>query len=81
MCYHSETILKNLLEHYKIPYEESPEICFLRVRSGPRRVNVDDCQQSISTRQFDNWDKIQKLAPEIDASLSARPEFLEKPNR
>lgn len=67
---HSETFLQNLLEHHEIPYEESPDICFLRVRSGPRRVLLDDCRDNPSGKfEFENWDQIHKLAPEIDVSL------------
>lgn len=75
---HSETIVHYLLEHHEIPYEESPDICFLRVRSGPSRVKLDDCRES-SSGKFDNWDKIQKLAPELDDSLAEYDDILEMP--
>lgn len=50
--YHSETYLKRLLDHYKVPVEKK-DICVLRVRSGSR-IKVDDC---IELDQFNTSNK------------------------
>lgn len=39
--YHSETYVKHLLDHHRVPVEKK-DICVMRVRSGPR-IMVEDC--------------------------------------
>jgi len=59
MGYHSETLLKNMLNHYKVPVVKE-QICFMRVRAGPEIIK-GDCGEY---PEFKTLEQINKFLPQ-----------------
>jgi len=57
--YHSESYLKHLMDHYRVPMK-TKDICVWRVRSGPR-IRIEDC---IQMENFSHVSDIMWYVPE-----------------
>ena len=64
--YHSETLLKNMLNHYKVPVVKE-QICFMRVRAGPR-IMKGDCGEYPEFKTLEQRNKI--LSQHVDSASS-----------